>query len=156
MQGVWYTDPCKHKISFVRFCAVLHVSPALHRTSAGAFACPYPKSVLCCKGRQRMERNLLVFILTFWRRGRPLQLETAGGVWRFLRESCTGGFTKGAGLHIMKMQGIALHFQKEGGLFDGDKEYYKECRDSFKTACTEFCTSIGKCRGKEQQKCRCG
>ena len=62
MQGVWYTDPCKHKILFVRFCAALHVSPALHRTSAGVFACPYPKSVLCCKGRRRMERNLLVFL----------------------------------------------------------------------------------------------
>ena len=91
MQGVWYTDPCKHKIFFVRFCAALHVSPALHRTSAGAFACPYPKSVLCCKGRQRMERKPLVFILTFWRRDRPLRLETAGGVCAFIKQGAPGG-----------------------------------------------------------------
>jgi hypothetical protein len=104
-----------------------------------------------------MERNLLAFLsLPFDDGADPSGWKRLEGFVRFLHESCTGGFTKGAGLHIMKMQGIALHFQKEGGLFDGDKEYYKECRDSFKTACTEFCTSIGKCRGKEQQKCRCG
>ena len=38
-----------------------------------------------------MERNLLVFILTFWRRGRPLQLETAGGVCAFIKQGAPGG-----------------------------------------------------------------
>lgn len=93
MQGVWYTDPCKHKIFFVRFCAVLHVSPALHRTSAGAFACPYPKSVLCCKGGQRMERNLLVLYPYLLTTGQP---PPAGNGWRGLCVYKTRSAQRGA------------------------------------------------------------
>ena len=54
--------PASIKFSLSGFVLHSMLSPALHRTSAGAFICPYRKSVLCCKGRRRMERNLLVFL----------------------------------------------------------------------------------------------
>ena len=43
MQGAWYTDPCKHKIFFVRFCAALHVIPGAASYQRRGFYLPISK-----------------------------------------------------------------------------------------------------------------